>query len=352
MQFSTARLLKISTSPIFSQGAWEDRLKSPIFSRLEMSKYFFEIERKFQQEGRGSAVDVEIFSNAALLPPPSMPLSSDLCLERLEQLKELLRRFRLTEQTCLMMPSTHHAVVRAFVDGGNTDTLMSILNQRLEYGVFPDEYTSTFLLNHFTGAENLRDASKVAIVMMLQEEYNIPIASQLALYSTYLYVKQMKDAVEPWDPQPIPLPEEPEDEVKVRVQFLESPYKDDHFDLTQRDHLLGKTLAKFGLHGLMSESVEAAKVKKSLQLLGWTSFEKWDKVLELCNGHTNGTLVQDCVLQAQAIIAESSAGDEATRTQAAEALAQLKVTEFDIEAFLDSEVVKAVQESEAKLIQV
>ena len=145
-----------------------------------MSKYFFEIERKFQQEGRGSAVDVEIFSNAALLPPPSMPLSSDLCLERLEQLKELLRRFRLTEQTCLMMPSTHHAVVRAFVDGGNTDTLMSILNQQLEYGVFPDEYTSTFLLNHFAAADNPRDASKVAIVMMLQEEYNIPITSQLA----------------------------------------------------------------------------------------------------------------------------------------------------------------------------
>jgi len=61
-----------------------------------MSKYFFEIERKFQVEGRSSAVDVEIFSNAALLTTTT--LNEELRQERLEQLKELLRRFRHTEQ--------------------------------------------------------------------------------------------------------------------------------------------------------------------------------------------------------------------------------------------------------------
>ena len=108
-----------------------------------MSKYFFEIERKFQLEGRGSAVDVEIFSNAALISSSGAPLSDEIRSERLEQLEELLRRFRQTEQTCLMLPSTHHAVARAFVDGLCTDSLMRILNNRVKpfYKSFYEYYT-------------------------------------------------------------------------------------------------------------------------------------------------------------------------------------------------------------------
>jgi small subunit ribosomal protein S27 len=86
-----------------------------------------------------------------------------------------------------MMPATHHAVARAFVDGGDTDTLMSIVNQRVEFGVFPDDYTNVFLLNHFLSGDNFRDASRVAVAMMMQEEYDVPVASQMALYSTYTY---------------------------------------------------------------------------------------------------------------------------------------------------------------------
>jgi small subunit ribosomal protein S27 len=160
-----------------------------------MSKYFFEIERKFQLEGRGSAVDVEIFSNAALLPAV-VPLNDETRQERLDQLEELLRRFRQTEQTCLTMPATHHAVARAFVDGGNTDSLLRILNNRVEFGIFPDNYTYTYLLEHFLSNENFRDGARVAVALMLQEEFKIPIASQMALYSTYSYVQNLKDQVQ------------------------------------------------------------------------------------------------------------------------------------------------------------
>ena len=334
----------------FFQNAWNERLKSPIFDRVEMSKYFFEIERKFQLEGRGSAVDVEIFSNAALLSS-GQALSEETRLERLEQLEELLRRFRKTEQTCLMMNSTYHAVARAFVDGGNPDSLLRILNNRVEFGIFPDDYTYTYLLNHFLSADNYRDGARVAVAMMLQEEYKIPAASQMGLFSTYAYVKNLKEHTEPWDPQPAASIEEPEDDVKIRVPYLESPYKDDHFDLTARDHLLGKTLAKFSIHGLLSNAATHSQpIRNSLEILGWTLFEKWDRVLELSNNSSSSKLAQECIQQAIAL-AEENSSEESTKV--AQSLGQLThFDEVDVTAVLEEEAAKSAAENEAKLIQV
>ena len=118
-----------------------------------------------------------------------------------------------------MLESTPHAVVRASVDANQTDTLLRILNHPLQvrmgnftkfllqlqhsvlvnfkksgpkklvksnklisrkkfsplqFGVIPDDYTHVYLLNHFLKAENYRDAAKVGILLMLQEDY-IPI---------------------------------------------------------------------------------------------------------------------------------------------------------------------------------
>ena len=183
---------------------------------------------------------------------------------------------------------------------------------------------------------------------MLQEEFKIPMASQMGLYSTSAYVQNLKDHTEPWDPQPPPPVEEPEDEVKIRVPFLESSYKDDHFDLTLREHLLGKTLAKFSANGLRGDTADVPLVKKSLAILGWTLFEKWDKVVDLCNDG-KVTLDEDCIRQAQSLAEENSS--EAS-SAAAQSLGQLSLIDFDVKSFLETEVTKSVQEHEAKFTQV
>jgi hypothetical protein len=248
-----------------------------------------------------------------------------------------------------MMNSTHHAVARAFVDGANTDSLMRILNKPVEFGIFPDDYTYTYLLNHFLSTDNYRDGAKVAVAMMLQEEYKIPVASQMGLYSTYAYVKNLKEHNEPWDPQPPVLVEEPEDEVKIRVPYLESPYKDDHFDLTSRDHLLGKTLAKFSVHGFLSDSSQSQLIQNSLEIVGWTLFEKWDKVLALCRNSSN-KLARECIGQAIVLAEENSSQKSA---EVAQSLGQLtNLEEVDVKAVLEEEVTKSIGENEAKFIQV
>lgn len=110
---------------------------------------------------------------------------------------------------------------------------------------------------------------------MLQEEFDHPITSALALYSCYGYLK--KPQPEPWNPQPKAKPDEPAEVVKVRVDYIREPFFDDHFDLTKPHHLIGKTLVGFGKH-LSQQSVDG--VAHTSVLLGWALFEKYEKVIQ------------------------------------------------------------------------
>jgi small subunit ribosomal protein S27 len=121
----------------------------------------------------------------------------------------------------------------------------------------------------------ISDAAKVAIQLMLQEEFDHPITSYLALYSCYSYLNNPQP--DPWDPQPKPKPEEPVEDVKVRVDYIREPFFDDHFDLTQPNHLIGKTLVGFGKH-MLRQSPDS--VAYTSVLLGWTLFDKHDKIIQ------------------------------------------------------------------------
>lgn len=121
----------------------------------------------------------------------------------------------------------------------------------------------------------LLDAVKVAIQLMLQEEFDHPITCHLALYSCYAYLK--KPQPEPWDPQPKPKPEEPVEEVKVRVAYIREPFFDDHFDLTKPEHLIGKTLVGFGKH---LARTSPGPIPQTSIVFGWALFEKHDKLLQ------------------------------------------------------------------------
>ena len=91
-----------------------------------------------------------------------------------------------------MLDSTPHAVVRNSLDTNQIDILMKLLNTRLKYGLILDDYTNTLLIGKLLKAENFRDASKSAILMMLQEEYSIPIAKHMATYASYMYINHLR----------------------------------------------------------------------------------------------------------------------------------------------------------------
>ena len=156
---------------------WQERLKG--VPTLEMNKFYYDLERKFTRDGYYFPIDVDIFANALLKPDGSQTsLKAERIQDRLDQMQEILQRFRQTPQTNFMLPSTTHAVIKAFLEGDGTDKLMHILDDRVRFGIFPDKFSIIQMLNHFltnSAERNWKDASKVAIVMMLQEEYDIPV---------------------------------------------------------------------------------------------------------------------------------------------------------------------------------
>ena len=172
---------------------WNERLKAPIFGMIDMEKYFLDIDRQFSMTGLASHIDLDIFANAMLLSKNQGIISSPQDIEtRFEQLEELLRRSRTTTEAIKMLDSTPHAVVRNSLDTNQIDILMKLLNTRLKYGLILDDYTNTLLIGKLLKAENFRDASKSAILMMLQEEYSIPIAKHMATYASYMYINHLR----------------------------------------------------------------------------------------------------------------------------------------------------------------
>ncbi|KAK4022667.1 hypothetical protein OUZ56_008121 [Daphnia magna] len=245
------------------EAEWKGRLNNPLLEKLKNENFYGELLKKFQNDGKASAIDVDLFSTFVL---------NELHLEDLEI---ITKKFRRCPNTVHALPSTSHSVIRTYLEFKNTDTLMRMVDDRLNYGLFLDYYLSNLLMDSFLKEDNFRDAAKVAIQLMLQEEFDHPITSNLALYSCYGYLN--KPQPEPWDPQPKPKPVEPVEEVKVRVDYIREPFFDDHFDLTQPNHLIGKTLVGFGKH-LLRQSPDS--VAYTSLLLGWTLFEKHDKVIE------------------------------------------------------------------------
>ena len=242
---------------------WNERLKSPIFGQIEAERYFLDIDRQYSRTGLISHIDLDIFANGFIVSKDQGIVSKKSEIEtRMEQATELIRRFRSTPENIKILDSTPHAIVRNCADVQQIDQLIKILNNPLKFGLFLDDYCTVYLLNKMIKSENWRDASKVGILMMSQEEFTTPIASQLATYSTLKYVLNMTNE-DVWDPIPDEVEPEPEDEVKIRVFEVENPDFDEHFDLVKKEHLLGKTLAKFGQHGMKGSIID-----ESLQLLG------------------------------------------------------------------------------------
>lgn len=46
-------------------GPWESRLKSPLVAKIDPATFFYDVEKKFSRENRGSAIDIDLFAQKA-----------------------------------------------------------------------------------------------------------------------------------------------------------------------------------------------------------------------------------------------------------------------------------------------
>ena len=74
----------------------------------------------------------------------------------MDELEELAFRLRKSPTAHESLPSTSHAIIRALVSLNRLDVAMRLLDDRMNYGIFTDSFTSNMLMNKFLAEGNFR----------------------------------------------------------------------------------------------------------------------------------------------------------------------------------------------------
>lgn len=279
----------ILSSEYFCKQDWDKRLQEPVFSGVNAGKFnsklnlflfifitsnhqllisildefFFAMKERIKMKMPVEPIDVDIFANVT-------------SQENLEECVYFLTLLRENKRTAYTLNSTHQAVCRTFLESGAADKLLTILQDPLKYGVFPDNFSFNMILDHFLEKSDFVNATKVAHLYMLQEDFS-PITNILSLNAVYgcltdpiqkekLCTIEQKPANEEETKNS---DENDDDEAQyVRVPYVRNAHFDDHFDLKDPLLLTGKTLYLIGMR-------YGGIIGRTSQLIGLALWRKW-----------------------------------------------------------------------------
>ncbi|XP_043260553.1 28S ribosomal protein S27, mitochondrial-like [Colletes gigas] len=239
------------------EKAWQSRLETPLLKKIKPQNLSLDIEHKHITAGKVNALDIDIFANTVLEK------------YQVEELLTSIHNLRLTAETSNTLESTHHAVIRYLLDNDFTEDIINVLHDRLNYGIFPDHLCYNILMDTYIKKKDYVSAAKIAVLPMLQEDYENQITNALSVYSCYKYLEKPDD----WPKPPVSI-DDSKEEIKIRVDYLRNPFFDDHFDLTDPRDLVGKTLAFYGK--IMNNTLG-----RTCQLRGLILYKKYQDILEL-----------------------------------------------------------------------
>ncbi|KAL3276293.1 hypothetical protein HHI36_024192 [Cryptolaemus montrouzieri] len=149
---------------------------------------------------------------------------------------DLVYKLRMTPETTDSLPSMSYAVVKNLLRSNKIQELHTVLEDRLNYGIFLDYHMTNILLDYFWKKKDFISGARIASHSMLQEDPEHAITYNLSLLHCYNCLLSKGEWHQP------PGPEEPEEEVKIRVKYIRNEYDDQHFDLKDCKKLIGKTL--------------------------------------------------------------------------------------------------------------
>uniref|UniRef100_A0A182PQX4 28S ribosomal protein S27, mitochondrial n=1 Tax=Anopheles epiroticus TaxID=199890 RepID=A0A182PQX4_9DIPT len=329
------------------RDVWNARLTTPILERINLDTLYYDLEQRFQQKNKISAIDIDIYANK---------LVDDT---HIEEIADLLYKFRLTEETSNTLDSTHHALVRNYLDHKCYGQLIEVLNNRIGYGVFLDDYSANLTLDQLIKEKEFRYAARVATLLALQEDFSNPITKALSLYSCYRYAKA-PDAEHFDDLAPVQQEageategqkKKKKEEVKVRVKFLRNEFFDDHFDLAESQLLLGKTFVELGRCYGGAGSVIGA----SCELLGLTLYRKYEQASAFLKHNEGKTLSEEVVQMIRATLVKESNKEDEKYVAFSEAVdkleASMKISKESLEKLILEQVSKSVGECEKQQIE-
>uniref|UniRef100_A0A914XUY1 Uncharacterized protein n=1 Tax=Panagrolaimus superbus TaxID=310955 RepID=A0A914XUY1_9BILA len=149
--FSTSSICRILSQEFQLNNEWQNR--HAVLKELNLGgdyEWIAAVQKKFVGGGKASAVDVDA----------ATCLSEEV--DQLNDIVELVYKLRHTENAADLLPSTEYALYRLFLKYNAHEELFKVLNDPINYGVFPNYHVSALLLSHYIKAKNYSAAAKIA----------------------------------------------------------------------------------------------------------------------------------------------------------------------------------------------
>lgn len=322
---------------------WNQRLKTPLLEKINPDTLFVDLSSKYQQKRQLAAIDIDIYVNK-------------VNKMNVEEAMELTQKFRTTEKAHEMLDSTSHALIRLLEN--DPEVLLNVLNRRLDYGVFPDTYILNALFDKFIKEKNYMVAARLATLQMLQEDFENPITRYMSLYACYKFLDNIETFVDLVPPKPLEVEENKQqeqkggksakkkvEEIKIRVRYIRNPYFDDHFDITDTNHLLGKTFLYLADEVRNADEILA----NSLELVGYALYQKYEKGCEFLKG--NKSFYKEIVDKVKAFAEKVENLDETGKTFYEEVNTISTQKEGDVNSIIEGFLKQAVSENESKIVE-
>lgn len=320
---------------------WAQRLQTPTLQKVNVENLYYEIDSKFAQQKKISPVDVDIYANKIVDN------------RHMDEIADLVQKLRTTEEATNLYDSTQHALIRNYIENNNLDSLVYVLNSRSQFGIFMDNHIYNILLNQLIDEKNFKLGARFATLFALQEDFSNPISTTMSLLTCYKFL----NTLEPFDDlveKPVEVEEtvtkpkkKKEEIIKVRVRYIINPYFDDHFNLRNSYHLLGKTFL------YLADEVQNETLANSLKLLGYSLYEKFEDGNKYLATAKQSTFFKESVEIVKTLAAkvENLDANEPAKHffDSVSSLTSLK--DDKVEDVIESLVKKSVQEHEAKDIE-
>ncbi|CAD5228644.1 unnamed protein product [Bursaphelenchus okinawaensis] len=263
--FSISSINRILSQEFRLDNEWEQRISHlKEFNMGGSYEWITSVQKKMAGDGKASAIDVD----AAVCIAKEQ--------DQVEDVVDLVYKLRHTSNAGFTLPSTSYGLVRLLLKYDQVAEVFKVLNDSINYGVFPDEHAYAVLIDYFLKKNNVPGAAKVASMVMQQEMFDSELLNLVGVYSLIKFVELEKDqrvfddvvngkeAVEESNDMDF------EDELTFRFPYLRPAYNDNHFDIESAKDLVAKSLDWYSWY--------KPEWKPSLQLLSAVVKEDVSKV--------------------------------------------------------------------------